>query len=73
VRWRNRASPLLSRLCVDCVDACIAVSCVSAQNSCWLQETPLYRAAFYGHVDVVRALIAAGADVNAKTVCDVLC
>jgi len=42
---------------------------MSVLNSCWLQETPLHRAAFYGHVDVVRALIADGADVNTKEVC----
>jgi len=46
---------------------------VHVQNSCWLQATPMHGAAWNGLVDAVRALIAAGADVNAKTVCDVLC
>jgi len=31
------------------------------------QQTPLMTAAVYGHVDIVRMLVAAGADINRQT------
>jgi len=43
--------------------------CMSVQNSYLLQYTPLHWAAQYGHVDVVRALIAAGADAREDFTC----
>jgi len=46
----------------------LCISDVSVQLGGLQQQTPLHEAALKGHVYVVRALIAAGADVNAKGV-----
>ena len=58
-------APHVAEWCVSSAPTCLllTVACAVVQDG----ATPVFAAAMAGHLDVVKALVAAGCDVNAPT------